>query len=185
MCMCKDCGLLAVREKNSTNHLAADNHFRQEGKCVEGLLDATGPICFGMAFDLPIPEGGDRKSLEIIKIISEERTCPRFTRWRFGFTPKEHIEMLYRDELEERRRQEDERRTLEAQAFQSRLAKIEHQTLWRVGLVGLFGAIVGAAISAAPGLIQAYWPPPDRKPINNPNPPTKSVHTPIPRADPE
>jgi hypothetical protein len=120
MVKCSECGFLAIRNAETRNLEEVEFKPRQSGDI--GKLGVQRyvliPVCFAMVanFDEEIEEL--RKSPEYTEkrngygqvtwpqwstfvkvVLNKERECESFTRWHQGFTPKEHREMLDRQEM--------------------------------------------------------------------------------------
>lgn len=117
MVKCSECGFLSVRSKVDWMLKEAVSEYRDTGKVPGDLwnLVHASPICFAMTRDLlgeakltfkgTINEGdfqkvsGSEAFLEDFRqVLNCERKCNSFTKWQQGFTPKEHREMLDRQE---------------------------------------------------------------------------------------
>jgi hypothetical protein len=109
------------------NKTPRGNGSRDQG--TGGLLSAPNtekpfdkyepPICFMQVPDFRVvPYNSDAK-LQLFKVrqnvhyqIHRKRECASFIKWRQGFTPKEHLEMLDRElrmQMDERREKEERR----------------------------------------------------------------------------
>lgn len=131
MVKCAECGFLTVRKLTDGSLIEVDGGFRKYGKATmdksERQFLQESFICFARAFDL-IEEGEDTERQQALlaeqdepmsdwvgylrEIITRDRECAEYTEWQQGFTPKEHREMLDRQELRDyqyRQRKEDKR----------------------------------------------------------------------------
>jgi hypothetical protein len=115
---CGDCGLVAFRVFDGATstlveieQLARDNEQYAPSACVL--------LCFVRAHDLR-KEFGERtegsphsSGYRLLPILQKERECPAFQKWKQGYSPKEHIEMMQTDllkkEIEERKKADEER----------------------------------------------------------------------------
>lgn len=120
---CADCGYLAVRNRHDYSLNEADPDFREKGIAAtvyteDGRnphrLHRDIPLCFAMCQYL----GDAFKSLndpsnpskQVTSVIQTDNDCKEFIKWRQGFTPKEHREMMDRKtmlEMGEKRKQND------------------------------------------------------------------------------
>ncbi|HEX78480.1 MAG TPA: hypothetical protein G4O03_08785 [Dehalococcoidia bacterium] len=130
MAKCSECGFLTMRDKTNGLLVEAIDDYRISGNVPTYLEDYERyynyPICFTMAYDLlPEVEEAARKQFfdksedwgkYVLGVITKERECPPkgkalgFTKYQQGFTPKEHREMLDREEWrdwQERQRKAD------------------------------------------------------------------------------
>lgn len=123
MCKCADCGYLAVRSKVDYSLSEAASDFRERARIAIGTddrgmnqhpLHEKIPLCFAIQPYL----GNATKNIkdrdnpfeEVKTIIKSNNDCKGFTDWQQGFTPKEHREMLDRQELrnwQEKQRKND------------------------------------------------------------------------------
>lgn len=113
---------------------ATGNPPRRKVQVATGGTSSTGtqtpyrhiPICFARAYDLQSEIPGqlsqdqeDYPAKLVLEVISKDRKCPKrmpadgFTRWHQGFTPKEHREMLDRQETRDWQAKQDAKRTSE------------------------------------------------------------------------
>jgi len=139
---CSECGFLASRNVQTRQLEETELEIRSQGAL--SIAYNTGkpfdkyepPICFMQAPDFRFIPYSDDFSLrrddvakEVSGEIQQDRKCRFFTKWRQGFTPKEHREMLDRE------------------------LRIKEERRWRIAeiililvLSGLF-TLLGAAIS--------------------------------------
>jgi hypothetical protein len=151
---CADCGLLATYNEGSRDIYGIDKYGRESGNLPQNWCKT--PLCCA-----GVPIGKEMKGIEqqeFLRVINRERECDKFFRWRIGFQPKEHLEMMFQDELRQmatdqrerdrtwqddvRKRDEtdrDKRRT-EDLARQSKERRIDK--VWNIGLV-VFAAFIG------------------------------------------
>jgi hypothetical protein len=148
-CRCADCGLLAIRQRSSTELLEVDEVARQDGFVrIYGSQDQESkiPLCSVRAFDLPAEVDAAHKAqgkpnivlmTGVAPVLAKTRDCPMFTTWRPGFTPKEHKLMLI--ELEAKRLEFDRIR-------EDRREDRRHQYLAIAvgGAIGVIAALLGA-----------------------------------------
>jgi len=135
MVKCAECGFLAVRNPTTGGLEEAGGGFREKGSIP--IAEPYGgrphpqheqrPLCFVRCHNL----GNEIKSAFgtgknevgcVMQVIHEERECGEsFTEWQLGSTPKEHREMMDRQEWrdwQERQRKEDRRwRIIESVMF--------------------------------------------------------------------
>lgn len=125
MVKCSECGFLASRDVQTRRLEETELEIRSEGAL--SIAWNTGkpfdkyepPICFKQAPDfkfIPYSQGvtlqRDKASKQVYDEIQRDRECEFFTKWRQGFTPKEHQDMLDRElriKLDEKRRTEERR----------------------------------------------------------------------------
>jgi hypothetical protein len=114
MVKCADCGYLAVRNVESRELEEAEQKFREKG-----LLPMAGgeigrpherhermPLCFMGNVSLyeecrKRTSNVDPEPVFVILMMDDERVCSDFTKWKLGFTPKEHQVMIDRQRLQE------------------------------------------------------------------------------------
>jgi len=117
---CSDCGFLAVWMRKDHVHEEASEYFRGHGRPEHVEEDETvyQPKCFNRAYDLIMeydtarenPKGGLTKqayALHIRNVIQEHRSCPTFRPWEQGFSPKEHADRQFQEDLLKRQRQHE------------------------------------------------------------------------------
>ncbi len=120
MSKCTECGYLALRNKESRSLVEAEYDYRK--KEFDPTISPHGisqyedlPLCFAQSYDInaEITNSQDTSNYkDIHNIINKERECTKFTKWTQGFTPKEHMEMLDREEWrnwQEKQRKSDRR----------------------------------------------------------------------------
>lgn len=170
---CADCGFLAVRDKETRQLVETEIEMRQTwvipkrpNEPVALPVYERDPLCFAQAADIgaeihKIPGRDTAWTRVILSIIVQPRECAAFTKWRHGFTPREHQEMLIQDDLrkqseEQRQRdlkfqQEQRKADRDWQEKQAR-ANREWQENWNrknayrawiLAIVGVVGGIVG------------------------------------------
>jgi len=170
---CAECGFFSLRNRLTGNLDEMDADFRRTGNpphreipVVGGagnkfaLVDTTPyrhvPVCFAQSVDLAKECPGTEELLAkykdwpaelVLEVITKDRPeCEgKFTPWQQGFAPKEHREMLDRQELrnwEAAQRHEDRR--------------------WRIIELIVFGAVatgVGAGVAILAAFIErGSWP---------------------------
>jgi hypothetical protein len=130
MVKCSECGFLSARNTETRVLEEIESKSRQDGNIGKQRYVLI-PVCFVMAasFDEEaeelrrLPEyAGRRNEIEehippnwsaiTSTIIHKERQCDSFVEWKQGSTPKEHQEMLDRQEWrnwQEKQRKEDKR----------------------------------------------------------------------------
>ena len=106
MVKCADCGFLAVRNTNTRDLEEAEQDFR-----TRAYIPMTGdpgrtyarleklPLCFVSSFNLQEEIRNKSGKIEvsaenIIEVMNCDRDCPNITKWKTGFTPKEHQDKL-------------------------------------------------------------------------------------------
>lgn len=115
---CKDCGYLAIREKQTRELIEVDFPSRTEGKFPTHMIHmqhmsipvdncTLRPVCFRLEpkmlqESLSAEEGKE----SFMQIINNERECDRFIKWEQGFSPKEHAELDMFERQEQRQKDE-------------------------------------------------------------------------------
>jgi hypothetical protein len=166
---CAECGFLAIRNLETRELVEVEADFRKFGHPIGVMraypatqIDGTSfyeqdkyfsyihdeiPICFKRIYDFMfwVAKYKDEKKIAtdqgVCAILDEERVCSEFTQWKQGFTPKEHQEMIDRQErLKWQAEREDaDRKWRESQ--ESRRSKEE----WK-RYIFLAGVTIGAVI---------------------------------------
>ena len=144
---CRDCGFLALRNNTTQELDEAYSYYRQKGEA--DTPHHPFPVCFAMAATLEgevNTSNGDFAGVPILQVIEKDRSdCPEWTPWRQGFSPKEHREMLIRQE------EQDRNRAL-LQGLEDLRARREDRTLLfgmiAVGLLLVMATIVGPIVAA-------------------------------------
>ena len=127
------------------------------------------PICFALEYNLfadatavfgkdALPFDTTFDSALVLEVITKERLCSAFTPWQQGFTPKEHREMLDRQELLrwQADREDADRtwRTKEAKRERRwRRKQASSEVFWRWVQILVFG-VAGAIVAIAAAVIQ-------------------------------
>ena len=124
---CDQCGLLAVRHKATRELFEVEPLVREAWNIIwepnndDGKAIFFGPpVCLAGAFSPEETRGlfADwTDSRMALQVIQRERECDQFIPWRQGLTPKEHLEMMTRAELQ-KQGEEQRRRDLEWQERQ-------------------------------------------------------------------
>jgi hypothetical protein len=95
--------------------------------------------------DFPIENAG-------VPVAAEERKCAEFCEWRQGFSPKEHREMVDREELRRWQADREDADRLWRERQDEKRDDRQAALLWQLaGVAGLFtliGASAGAVIAA-------------------------------------
>ena len=123
MVKCSECGFLASRNVQTRQLEETEPEIRSEGalsiaRNTNKPFDAyEPPICFVQApdfkaipYSLEFTLQRDKERKKVYDEIQRDRECEFFTKWKQGFTPKEHREMMDRQfmmEMEEKRRKND------------------------------------------------------------------------------
>jgi hypothetical protein len=95
---CAECGYLASRNYES-RELEETELGTRNGEAIVISL-STGmpiyelPVCFMQVIDLRYEFKNDTP--QITPVIQQSRECNEFVKWKQGFTPKEHREMIDR-----------------------------------------------------------------------------------------
>jgi len=120
------------------------------------------PLCFVRAYNLreelaevdlhgtQMADGGRPEAgwtEQLLTVIAGERECEPLTEWQQGFSPKEHREMLDRDNMLRWQRDREE----SASAFQAREAAENRKWRFRKFLVAVIGVgiVITASLAAA------------------------------------
>ncbi len=103
MVKCADCGFLAVRHHSERYLAEVEGNIREGGEWPVqrggGIpIYERRPLCFAMSEQIGVPKD-DYSPLDFKEHIHEKKDCKEFTEWQQGFTPKEHREMLDRQEF--------------------------------------------------------------------------------------
>ena len=175
MVKCKDCGLVMVREKESTSCMELDDFTRGTGHATD-LISRKGhyvPRCLVLAHDLAsefLPEGAQSNEAQkiFLKVLTDDRECGSFTPWLPGFTPKEHVQMVndraLREEIEQRRRNDEAARIIAAENNEAaRLLAAKNEECrrnrdwnWSVGQM-IVQVILAAILAAILAVIVEPW----------------------------
>ncbi len=191
---CADCGFLCTRNESTKEIREVEQESRETGiGSISGINDVSFEMdlevrCFAVAFNLPAElesAEGDRRARQV---IYKERPCGSFTKWRPGFTPKEHANMTIVDEIrkaeseqrerdrtwqEDRRREDLEWREKQEVKAEARWAKEHHTQRSQLIIVGIVGTVVLALAQIVGSLIQAgIWLPQSKEP------PVINIHLP-------
>jgi hypothetical protein len=148
---CDGCGFLAVRHYSERHLSETEGDIRKYGKFPG---DPKNPdavyipmaLCFVLAYDLPeeIVPTEESDQIAFLRIIRKQRTCGEFTKWRQGFSPKEHREMIDRQWEQERQERRDE----STKKFQERLIRRHHYQTIGMSLLAAIIGVVGTIIAA-------------------------------------
>lgn len=98
----------------------------------------TVPTCAVGAMPISEEAGGEEPA-KALPVISRERDCPGFIRWRRGFSPKEHQQVWMAEQVQKFQTEQNH-----ANRMHSR---------WNVllaGCIGLVGVLIGRRISPSP-----------------------------------
>jgi len=160
MAKCSECGFLTLRDKTSGLLVEVIDDYRVSGR-IPSYIRAfkeqhNWPICFVMVYDLfpevqqaaskQFHEKADDWSPYVLGVITKERICPRienvfgFVKYHQGFTPKEHREMMDREQMLkwQAKREESDREWRSKQESENRRFQL---------IAALGGAIVGALLT--------------------------------------
>ena len=107
MVTCADCGLLGIVYLVNKQWFHADQRYRSSGLAEDvapGLVAHYPARCFALAFNLEQERvgwetAGQDFALATTTVLQWPRDCPEWIKWRNGFSPKEHAEMLDRQRL--------------------------------------------------------------------------------------
>lgn len=164
MVKCSECGFLTIRNFTDGSLIEASDIYRQCGDVPFRNWQQLSyiPLCFVRAYNLreelekvdlhgtQMADGGRPEAgwtEQLLTVIAGERECEPFTEWQQGFSPKEHREMLDRDNMLrwQRDREESDR------AFQAREAVVNRKWRFREFLVAVIGVavVVGVSLTAA------------------------------------
>jgi hypothetical protein len=127
---CSECGFIAARVWETGEFREIDDKRRDSGELKSGFgnFDPI-PICFVNCFNIKEEVEVLRKvahdeptqnsigewiephwANHVKQVLNKDRVCGSFIKWQWGFTPKEHREMMDRQflmEMEEKRRKSD------------------------------------------------------------------------------
>ncbi len=148
MVKCANCGFLAIRNSQTRELMEVEPVIREEGRrrsILPGFRYTWGyetPVCFMNAYNLWDETGDLNKatSESIQATIQKERECKAFVTWQHGYTPKEHKEMLDRQEMlkwQAAREDADKKWQTRQQWFMVIIA----------GIFTVLGGIIGAVIA--------------------------------------
>ena len=167
MVKCAECGYLASRNYESRQLAETETQTRNEGVdvyTIDGLIYES-PICFMQVFDLRSEFGNYALPEQIKAVIQQSRECNEFVKWKQGFTPKEHREMMdrqwmqkYQDERDEKDRKwrEEQRRVdLEWREKQERETRNRHR--WDLIIMGIIATILISAATIGAAIIVVEW----------------------------
>ena len=138
---CRDCGFLAVRNRETRVLEEAEDLVQDTGRGVEKFAaqfyrHESLPVCFMAAINFGVELGGrEPEAKDVVRILHHERQCSDFTQWRIGYTAKEHRDA--QDRLEERRQ-----RRIETGRF-------VRSAGWFTILGAILGAILGVVLSGS------------------------------------
>lgn len=138
---CIDCGNVCLRNVATRELVEVESDIRQTGD-IPPTTYINVLICFVRAFQLHDElqqEQGVFKN-KFLNVINKNRKCPKFIAWQQGFTPKEHQEMIYTEEMRKQDAAERER----VRAFQSE----QTESTRKIARATWLGPVVGALISA-------------------------------------
>jgi len=111
MVKCIDCGYLAARHHETRLLEEVEENYRNNGvspNTTVGYKHGIGipvydePICFMRACDLKAEYGEKRPpsmTKDLLSTLRKDRECNSFAKWQQGFTPKEHREMVDRENI--------------------------------------------------------------------------------------
>jgi hypothetical protein len=154
---CADCGFLSLRDQKTLQFMEVAEEGRAKwdfpstgvgiGTTQEFVRHRVPiyyevPFCAvgAMAID---QEAGGRLPDQTLPVITKERDCSSFFKWRRNYSPKEHQEMMTTQELREFQRQESEKNR-QWQEEQGRLQF--HRQCWLaliVAAIGIIGVVIG------------------------------------------
>ena len=111
MVKCIDCRYLAARHHETRLLEEVEEDYRNNGvspnttvgyKHGIGIAVYDEPVCFMRCYDLKAEYGeikppGLRKDL--LSTLRKDRECNCFTKWKQGFTPKEHRDIMDREKM--------------------------------------------------------------------------------------
>jgi hypothetical protein len=109
---------------------------------------------------------GEYSKERFVTVIGKERTCPKFTEWQQGYSPRDHADMEHERQLrewQEARMKEDrlwrEQQDAQNRAFQERLQsetqRIQVAEGSRNRTINVWCAIMAAIVVMAAALIPA------------------------------
>ena len=172
MVKCTDCGLLAVRNTKTRELEETESEFRERHKIPASEVHRN----FQRHLEMPLCLAGvnlldDSKAKmpknnpgwqQVITAMQRERLCEYWTKWRIGFTPKEHIEMIDRKmmlEYQERREDADRKFRKDIEDKAEERHKVQMQTLrsglrWEIIVFGLIVTLVLVISQVASAFIE-------------------------------
>ena len=155
---CVDCGYLAVRdldtrqleeaERGETGNVVFPNVRKVAyGGAMSPKYDL--PICFARASNLQSEYGVRPSDAELYriwqaniqKVLIQERDCSDFTDWITGFTPREHREMIDRENMLKWQSEREDADKKWRSTQERYLVKV-------AGTYAIIAGIIGAAIGA-------------------------------------
>lgn len=168
---CVDCGFLGLRNHDTGTLDEADERFRTEAffRGSPQIHDSL-PICTKAVVNFR-DEANPSDRPSIVQSLKKDRSCAEWTRWRIGFTPKEHQEMLNQQLLlnfQEKQRQDDRRFQAERKDADQKFQEGQQAALlhWQKGqnklvrnttiIAAAFGAIVGGLIAIIQVVAQLF-----------------------------
>jgi hypothetical protein len=153
MVRCADCGLLGYRVPSTRELIEVDEKCR-----AAGALCAAGVAAFADDWD---------QTKSGIRVITKDRDCACFVKWRRGLSPGWHHQMIANEELrawqtaekeKERAWQEHmeaERDKREAER-EERYRQADHARLITLGVLSALATILGGAIGAIATLVAGF-----------------------------
>jgi len=157
MVKCAECGFLCFRQRPDSLLVEADEVSRSTGKpaLAEQGVSLDFPVCFARAYPLRteadrVKETGRNWLDANLEVIRRERDCASFARWRQGYSPKEHSEMIDRQWMLDwqRKTQEEDRAWREQTQKEDREWRREERR-WRIIELVVMGGIVTLVMVAA------------------------------------
>jgi hypothetical protein len=155
---CIDCGFLATRKLDTRQLEEVEREYDntrhqtytvigEQGRIEDFTLGYGAPVCFVGQVNLHAEYPKYPKNFlnagisesQINLALKLDRECDAFTKWKQGFTPKEHREMMDREWMQ---KHQDERE----EADRKWRSKQEHYLVKIAGLYAIVAAVVGAGI---------------------------------------
>lgn len=166
---CADCGLVSLRHTGTFEFLEVDRDWRRSADRHGPLGTAaeTYPKCFVHEQDIRTEcvderrrRGDGPEAGIVLEIISRDRECARYFEWRQGFSPKEHVEMIYEEQKNRENKVWQEgmlakqnEKVDELKSWYGGLAKQLEKLKWIYGMLGvLAGAIIALIFNKAFGV---------------------------------
>ena len=171
MVKCGECGFLTYRHPQPLVLHEPDEEYGNTGKPVhvEPRDASCYPVCFAQALDfrneleaqvLRRDPAGKGEAIApsthptpgaFVEAFIYDRPCNEFTPWQFGFTPKEHREILDRTRLLELERKHEKSRRKFEECLTDRSVGPQK---WLVAIA--IGGVVIGLLSAGTQVIQAF-----------------------------
>jgi hypothetical protein len=164
---CINCGFLGQRSKgcHDTECLGVSEEQRLHGHItLEGFFEVI-PCCFIGKYDLSKELGGTswqkpKYREKVSEVIAKDRNCEEWYLWKEFLDPKTHYEELKMRQLEESRKQFEERmeeNRREWQKWMSEQAERDRKQSDKMMLRWTILGIILSALLAIMQLVGAFW----------------------------